>query len=117
METTGQLSSHFVSEVDMSHMLAVLHNAHNTGLKGRERLTRIPQNTKRESCLNLVTPLLVNAITRLFPLIARFYLRYDGTDLDLPQIRGKLVIERKRITWIHITTWRMLLQDLVFGAS
>jgi hypothetical protein len=117
VETAGQLSSHFVSEVDMSHMLAVLHDAHNTGLNRRERLTRISQNTKGESYLNLVTPFLVNAITRLFPLIAGFYLRYDGADLDLPQIRGKLVIERKRITWVHITTWRMLLQDFVFGAS
>jgi len=32
METAGQLSSHFVSEVDMSHMLAVLHDAHDTSL-------------------------------------------------------------------------------------
>jgi len=32
VETAGQLSCHFMSEVDMSHVLAVLHDAHDTGL-------------------------------------------------------------------------------------
>ena len=64
-----------------------------------------------------MTPFLVNAIACLFPLVASLHLGYDSADLDLPQIRRKLMIEGKRVAWVHISTWRMLLQDFIFGAS
>ena len=32
VETTGQLSCHFMREVDMSHMLAIFHDAHDASL-------------------------------------------------------------------------------------
>jgi hypothetical protein len=50
---------------------------------------------KEEAHLSLMTPFFVDAITRLFPLITGLHLGYDSTYLDLPEIRRKLMIERK----------------------
>jgi len=73
-ETTGQLSCHLMGEVDVSHVLSILHDAHDAGL-------------------NLVTPFLVDSITCFFPFIASLHLGYDSADLDLPEIGSNLVIK------------------------
>ena len=61
--------------------------------------------------------LLVNSISRLFPLAGGFHLRRDGTDFDLLKLTGEIRIEAERVGRVNVATWWMFLQDLKLGTS
>lgn len=113
-EPGGQLPRYFVDKVIMGHMFPILHYPNNASLK--RSLLAFKRTCSQLANLGLMSPLLVDSILRLFPLLAAFYLGRDCTDLDLLKGRRKVCIKRERVGWINFTSRRMLLQNFEFRA-
>lgn len=67
--------------------------------------------------LCLVSSLLIDSVMRLFPFLGTLHLGRDCANLNLLKVRGEAVVEREGVSRINISAWRVLLQDLVLGAS
>ena len=54
---------------------------------------------------------------RLLSFLSSLHFRRNRADLDLLKIRREGVVKTEGVPWVHISSWWMLLQYLVLGAS
>jgi hypothetical protein len=83
LESRSKLSSHFINEVVMSHVLSVFHDANDARLRNDERQSLGNMRLQYESYLDLVLSFLIDTIASLFPLLGSFHLGRHRTYLDL----------------------------------
>lgn len=59
----------------------------------------------------------VHLVPGLLPFLAVFHFRGNRTYLYALKGRSEVVVERERVSRIHISSWRVFLQDLELGTG